>query len=242
MIADRTYTVDELAAAAGVTSTTIRLYQGKGLLPGPELRGRVGHYAPAHLARLRLIAALQERGFSLAAIRALVETWERGATLADVLGLEEQLAGPAEEPLVLGPAEFAGLFPGGEVDPVLARRAVDLGLVELRGADVVVRRPRFLRIGRELVALGLSMEEVLDEYGHLKEAADEIAQRFAGLFERRFWRPAQEEGVTKERVVELTATLTRLRSLASSIVEATVADAIDRAATDRLAAQAGQAQ
>ena len=36
------------------------------------------------------------------------------------------------------------------------------------------------------------------------------------------------------------STLARLRSLASSIVEAAVADAIDRAAGDRLAARAGR--
>lgn len=234
------YTVDELARSAGLTTTTIRLYQGKGLLPGPELRGRVGYYGPAHLARLRLIAALQERGFSLAAIRVLVDTWERGATLGDVLRLEEQLAGEAEEPLVLDPAGFARLFPSGEVDPAVARRAVELGIVELRGTDVVVRRPRLLRIGQELVELGLSVEEVLEEYTHLKAAADEIAGRFATLFEQRFWQPATEQGLDEERVAGLTATLARLRSLASSIVEAAVGDAIDRAATDRLAVQAAR--
>ncbi|MGI8808284.1 MAG: MerR family transcriptional regulator [Acidimicrobiales bacterium] len=232
------YTVDELARTAGVTTTTIRLYQGKGLLPGPELRGRVGYYGSSHLARLRLIAALQERGFSLAAIRVLVDTWERGATLGDVLGLEEQLAGTREEPLVLDAAGFSALFPSGEVDPALARRAVELGIVELRGADIVVRRPRFLRIGQELVELGLSVEEVLEEYAHLRAAADEIACRFATLFEHRFWQPAMDVGLDEARVTELTATLARLRSLASSIVEAAVGDAIDRAATDRLAVQA----
>jgi hypothetical protein len=169
-----------------------------------------------------------------------VDTWERGATLRDVLGLEAQLGGPVEEPLVLDAAGFAALFPGGVVDPQIAQRAVELGIVELRGSDVVVRRPRFLRVGRELVTLGLSVEEVLEEYAHLKGAADEIAGRFAALFERRFWAPAQEAGLNEGRLAELTATLARLRSLASSVVEAAVADAIDRAAGDRLAAQAGR--
>ncbi len=49
------YTIDELAYAAGVTSRSIRLYQDRGLLRGPRLRGRVGLYGEGHLARLRLI-------------------------------------------------------------------------------------------------------------------------------------------------------------------------------------------
>jgi DNA-binding transcriptional MerR regulator len=236
MVVDKTeYSVDELARLAGVTTTTVRLYQGKGLVPGPEIRGRVGFYGPPHLARLRLIGGLRRRGFSLAAIRALVETWERGATLGDVLGLEEELAGPAEEPLVLDAAGFASLFPSGEVDAEVARRAVELGIVELRGTDVVVRRPRFLRVGQELVGLGVPVEEVLEEYAQLRAAADQIAARFADLFERRFWRPAHEEGLNVARTAELTATLARLRGLASSVVEAAVGDALERAAAERVA-------
>jgi DNA-binding transcriptional MerR regulator len=234
------YTVDELARRTGVTTTTIRLYQGKGLLPGPEIRGRVGYYGAPHVARLRLIGGLRRRGFSLAAIRALVDTWERGASLGEALGLEEQLAGPAEEPLVLDAAGFAALFPSGTVDADVARRSVELGIVELRGADVVVRRPRLLRVGEELVALGVPVEEVLEEYGHLKGAADAIAARFADLFERRFWRPAEEEGLDEARTAELAATLARLRSLASSVVEVAVADALERAATERMAQLVGE--
>lgn len=233
------YPVDELARMAGVTTTTIRLYQGKGLLPGPEIRGRVGYYGPPHLARLRLIGGLRRRGFSLAAIGALVDTWERGATLGEVLGLEEQLAGPVEEPLVLDAAGFAALFPSGEVDAEVARRAIELGIVEVRGREVVVRRPKFLRVGQELVSLGVPVAEVLEEYAHLRGAADEIAARFAELFERRFWRPAQEEGLDDARMAELTATLARLRALASSVVEAAVGDALERAAADRMSQLSG---
>ena len=222
------YTVDELARLAGVTTTTIRLYQGKGLLPGPEIRGRVGYYAPAHLARLRLIAGLQEQGFSLAAIRALVDTWERGATLGEILGVDEG-------PVVLDAGEFAAQFPSGEVDAAIARRAVELGIVELRGAQVFVRRPRYLRVGQELVAMGVPVEEVLEEYAHLKDAAEQIADRFASLFERRFWRPAHEGERDQARLAELTAALGRLRALASSVVETAVTDALERAAAQRLA-------
>ena len=66
-------TIDELARAAGTKVSTIRLYQQRGLLPPPAIEGRVGFYDETHLARLRLVADLQTRGFSLAAILAIVD-------------------------------------------------------------------------------------------------------------------------------------------------------------------------
>jgi DNA-binding transcriptional MerR regulator len=66
-------TIEELAHASGVAFTTIRLYQHRRLLPPPQKKGRVGYYDHSHLARLRLIGELRERGFSLAAINELVE-------------------------------------------------------------------------------------------------------------------------------------------------------------------------
>ncbi len=61
-------TVDELAAATGMTVRTTRYYAGLGLLPPPERRGRMAYYGPEHRARLELIRALQDHGFTLAAI------------------------------------------------------------------------------------------------------------------------------------------------------------------------------
>ena len=52
------YRLDELARAAGVASTTVRLYRSRGLLPPPRLEGRTGWYDDAHLSRLCLIARL----------------------------------------------------------------------------------------------------------------------------------------------------------------------------------------
>ena len=87
-------TIDELAREAGVTSRNIRAYQTRGLLPSPRMEGRVGYYDDNHLARLRYIASLQERGFSLAAIQCLLEAWDQGRGLNEVLGFEEALNAP----------------------------------------------------------------------------------------------------------------------------------------------------
>src|ERR1700733_12753611 len=84
-------TIDELARASGTKVSTIRLYQQRGLLPPPAIDGRVGYYDERHLARLRLVADLRGRGFSLAAIRELADTWESGRDLGALLGLERAL-------------------------------------------------------------------------------------------------------------------------------------------------------
>ena len=80
-------TIDELARRAGVVVSTVRLYQNKGLVPPPRRRGRVGYYGIRHLDRLRAIAGLQERGFSLAGIKELFDGLESGESLGAVVGL-----------------------------------------------------------------------------------------------------------------------------------------------------------
>ena len=94
-------TIDELASRAGLPSSTVRLYQTRALIPPPRRAGRQGFYGDGHLARLRLITELQERGFSLAAIKHLVDAWETGRGLDALLGLEAQVAAQRSEPVRL---------------------------------------------------------------------------------------------------------------------------------------------
>src|SRR3954467_5052908 len=83
--------LDDLAREAGVPTTTVRLYQNKGILHRPRLVGRTGYYDGTHLTRLALIARLQDQGFSLSAVARLLETWEAGRDLTDLVGVEQQL-------------------------------------------------------------------------------------------------------------------------------------------------------
>jgi DNA-binding transcriptional MerR regulator len=94
------YTVDELAAATGMTVRTTRYYAGLGLLPPPTRRGRMAYYTPAHRARLELIRALQDHGFTLAAIEKYLARVPGDASVED-LALQRALltswgAGPRE--------------------------------------------------------------------------------------------------------------------------------------------------
>ncbi|MGN6252828.1 MAG: MerR family transcriptional regulator [Marmoricola sp.] len=77
-------TVDELAAVTGMTVRTTRYYAGLGLLPPPERRGRMAYYGPAHRARLELIRALQDHGFTLAAIEKYLARLPEDASVEDL--------------------------------------------------------------------------------------------------------------------------------------------------------------
>lgn len=95
------YTVDELALAANTMTTTVRMYQNKGVLHPPAKKGRVGIYDNSHLDRIQLIIELQRRGHSLAGIADLLHSYEQGESLADLLGLSAlRQPTPVKVPLV----------------------------------------------------------------------------------------------------------------------------------------------
>ena len=228
-------TIDELARAVGTTTRTIRAYQTQGLLPHPRLAGRVGVYDEGHLARLRYIAHLQERGFSLAAIRDLLTAWEEGRSLSDVLGFEEALTAPwtDEVPEVIDADGLRQLFPDladdDEAGAEAVRRAVDVGLLVPEGDGWRVPSPILLRTGAELVAAGIPLSAVLDEHVLLSSDMARVAERFVALFEHHVWEPFVLEGLPAERLGEVTDALLRVRPTAARAVQAVLARSMEQA-------------
>ena len=70
---ERTYKLDELARATGMSPRTVRYYVQRGLLPAPAFRGKDTAYGHEHLVRLRAIRRLQEAFFPLDAIAGELE-------------------------------------------------------------------------------------------------------------------------------------------------------------------------
>jgi DNA-binding transcriptional MerR regulator len=230
--------LDELAREAGVATTTVRLYQNRGLLRGPRLEGRTGFYDEGHLARLALIGRLQQQGFSLAGIGRLLETWEGGRDLAELVGTERELGlllGRRHE-LVLEPQELLARFPAGSLTPELVQRAMGDGLVEpMDDGRFRVPDRRFLDAGATLVRLGIPASVVLDEWSHLSDMADGIAARFVSVFEQHVLpagrRPAPDSGPASD----LAATLAVLRHTAAQVLSAAVDASLAREGGRRLA-------
>jgi DNA-binding transcriptional MerR regulator len=174
------YTVDELARAANTMTTTVRMYQNKGLLHPPARQGRLGIYDESHLARIGLITELQRRGHSLAGIAELIDSYERGEPLTDVLGLSAlREPTPVRIPLV----ELIERLGGGALSPKDMVRAAAAGLVELDGNDAVIADRRFLDIGSALVELGVPPAAVLDEWESLSDEMSRVSARFVRVFE-----------------------------------------------------------
>ncbi|MGW1978679.1 MerR family transcriptional regulator [Streptomyces sp. NPDC001889] len=204
----REYRREELAREAGITVRTLRFYRERGLLPPPRREGRIAWYDGHHLARLRTIAALLERGHTLNGIADLATAFESGRDVGEVLGLGE----PGEEPPVtLTPEELADRF-AGETTPENLATALELGYLATDGDRIVHISRRLLDVSSALVREGVPLSAVLDAGREVRAHADALAELFTDLVRKH----APETGEA------------RLRPLARSVIDAELSMALDR--------------
>ncbi|MGA4849424.1 MerR family transcriptional regulator [Streptomyces sp. G5(2025)] len=201
----------ELAAQAGITVRTVRFYRERGLIPPPRREGRIAWYDEHHLARLRTIAALLERGHTLNGIAELADAFEKGRDVGELLGLGE----PTEEqPVRLTPEELADHF-AGEVTPENLVAALDLGYLGTDGDELVHISRRLLDASSTLVRKGVPLAAVLEAGQRVREHADALAELFVTVL--RDHRPGSAE-----------TDLDELRPVAKAVVEAELSMALDR--------------
>ena len=229
--------IDDLAHRTRVPSTTIRLYQHRGLLPGPRLVGRTGWYGPHHVDRLELIGRLRDEGHSLAGIKRLLASWEEGAGIEELVGAEAGLAAllGGGRAVTLTLPELAEVLPLGALEPATLQEAVDAGLAELT-ADGRVRipDPRFLEVGPALVGMGLDGATVVHEWSALTGSTDAIARRFLDLFETELLPEDALDELPAERIRELAGQLEHLHRLAGQVVQSALDASLARLARERL--------
>ncbi|MFD8145255.1 MerR family transcriptional regulator [Streptomyces sp. NPDC059708] len=206
----REYRTQELAEAAGIPVRTLRFYRERRLLPPPRREGRIAWYDDQHLARLRTIAALLERGHTLGGIAELTAAFEKGrdvGQLGELLGM-----GWSEEtPVRLTPEALADYFEG-EATPENLAASLDLGYLAADGEEIVHVSRRLLDASSALVREGVPLAAVLETGRLVREHADALAALFTELITARLG----EEAVA------------RLRPLAKSVVEAELTMAMDR--------------
>ncbi|GAA2064414.1 hypothetical protein GCM10009801_09010 [Streptomyces albiaxialis] len=237
-LSDAEYRIEDLAHHSGATVRTIRAYQDRGLLPKPERRGRANVYDDSHLARLRQIADLLERGYTLASIKELLQAWDEGRGLGGVLGLVAEVEGPwtDEESGRVTRAELDELFAGEHNDTAVAE-AVSLGvLVPLpdRPDEFLVPSPQELAVAAELHKAGVPLLAITGHLRELRGQMEHIAARFLDFTNEHVFirylgmRPSDSDASEAADLVR------RLRPLAQQTVEAELARAMGKLASRNL--------
>lgn len=229
------YLIDELARVAGTTTRNVRAYQERGLLAPPSKRGRVGIYTESHLARLRLITSLHDRGYATAQITELIEGWQAGRNLAEVLGFEQAVNSPwtDEIPIYLPTDQIRASLPVD--DPGMFDRLVRLRVLKPEGDRCLVPSPQLLTVFAELVSHGFKMADVLALHEAIAPAIDDIARRMVETGASRLISEHGEAWLPRgDQVGEATALLQRLRQLAMSSVQGILAHAMEHHVADVL--------
>lgn len=206
---DQRWRIDDLAHRAGVTVDTIRFYQREGLLPPAERAGRTKVYGGAHIERLQRIRELQERRFSLAAIRALLD--------ADRPGMIDGIFGSSSAAY-----DFATLVERSGMEPELAVRLRDAGLLRdpedfgrdaYDSADLDV-----VRAATELRRFGMPADIVVELVSIYAVGVEEMQTKVVELFRGErgpAWKPGELEAFQETT----TASAADLLPVATRIVE-----------------------
>lgn len=236
---DREYRIEDLAAAAKTTVRNVRAYRQRGLLPAPRYEGRIALYGDKHLARLRTISALLERGYSMENIRELTSAWSRGQKLEDVLGLEAALNAPFNDESA-EPVDAARLIEelGSQVTPQLIAKALEMRVLSLEGAELKAPSPRLLAAGIELSRNGVPLDAMLSELTVLRAAVEQIARRFVALFGEQILGsglPGPRDIQRVERAVR------KVRPLAEVVVDIELAAALEREIREQISTRLGRA-
>ncbi|MFM9444623.1 MerR family transcriptional regulator [Streptomyces acidiscabies] len=199
--------MEELASLAGITVRTLRFYRERKLLAPPRREGRIAWYDDHHLARLRTIAALLERGHTLTGIAELAEALDHGRDITDVLGL----APTEEEPVHLTPEELAARFEG-QTTPENLAAALSLGYLGTDGDEIVHISRRLLDVSSTLVHEGIPLADILAAAHEVRTHTDALADLFTTTL---------LQHLPPER-------LPRLRPLAKAIFDAELSLSLDR--------------
>ncbi|MFT6163331.1 MerR family transcriptional regulator [Zhongshania aliphaticivorans] len=233
----RDYSVEQLAIAANTTVRNIRAYQDRGVLPPPALQGRKGIYNNQHLSRLRLIANLLDRGYTLSSIRELLAALEEGVGLSEILGIETAVNSPwtNEAPITLPMTELVRMF-GTKLTPSAIKTAHDLGLFSVSGSKMRISSMSTLKVAEELCGTGIPLDELLDILRMMRGNVQKVANEFVKLVSQHVLEPYAEQKLPpKEELPKIAELIWRLRPLAEKVVDAELGRAMEIAASRFLA-------
>ncbi len=204
-------TVDELAAATGMTVRTTRYYAGLGLLPPPERRGRMAYYGPQHRARLDLIRALQDHGFTLSAIEKYLSRIPLEAPIED-LAVQRAM-------LTSWTSEKRETLTRRQVEKRAGRRLSDEDLDTLvkvqglrrEGAGYQVLAPFDSAV--QTLDLHIPVDSFVEASAAIGRHMDELADELTAILRDKIVTPFRESEHSEEEAARFEQMFSRLRQL-----------------------------
>ncbi|WP_066933166.1 MerR family transcriptional regulator [Streptomyces sp. NBRC 110611] len=227
----------ELAEEAGITVRTLRFYRERKLIPPPRREGRIAWYNEHHLARLRTIGALLERGHTLGGIADLLSAFEAGRDVGELLGLQGDLQSPLlppwseETPVRLTPEQLVDHF-SRDITPENLSTSFDIGYLAIDGDEFVHISRRLLDASAELVNSGIPLAAVLEAGRRVRAHADALADLFTTLIRTHLLADVLDHAApgpgTAQDLDRIARTIEGLRPLSKGVVEAELSMAMDR--------------
>jgi len=211
-------TIDELAASAGMTVRNTRYYASLGLVPPPVKKGRIAYYDARHQARLSMVRALQEHGFTLQAIeRYMAEV--PGDASAEELALRRAVltswGGGSSEPLTRR-----------QLDERAGRRLSAQEVKDLERTGTIRRvGNRYqvltsLEIGVELLGMSIPIDSVEAAAGAITRHTEALVAELTDILRRQVLEPFRGEEHSAEEAADFERELVRLRQLTLEAVVA----------------------
>lgn len=205
-------TVDELAAEAGMTVRTVRYYAGLGLIPPPVRRGRLAFYSEVHVARLKLVRALQDHGLSLTAIEHYLARIPAGSG-ADELAVQRlALSTWSPQPAERMPRAELERRAGRPVDRATLDVLLAIGVVQQDG-DEVELLPGF-DATLKVLELGISVDGITAAGSAIQRHTAALAEELTEVFASRVIGPYRAQAHhTAEEAAAFQAAIVQLREL-----------------------------
>lgn len=209
---EQLFTIDELARAGGLTVRTTRYYATLGLLPPPARRGRMAIYSAVHLARLELIRALQDHGFTLAAIEKYMKRIPDSASVEELAMQRAMLTswapGPREE-LTRRQLEKKAAR---KLSDEQVERLVMTGAVARSGNNAFELLPAF-DVGVQMLDMDIPLDSMVAASDAITRHMDALADELTEILRTRVLEPYRTRRYSEVDAAKFEATMSRLRQL-----------------------------
>ena len=233
--ADDLLTIDELSSATGLTVRTTRYYATLGLIPPPIRRGRVAYYDRVHRARLDLVRALQDHGFTLQAIGHYLAKVPDDASVEELALQRAMMTSWTTSP----PERLTRR----DLDRRAGRRLSDEEIERLVRLTSVARDGNHflaspsLRVGVELLELDIPSDSLDLATATIRRNVETLVEELSDILRTKVLEPFRREPHSPEDAARMQQTVDRLRQLTLEAVVATFQqaanDVISRSLADR---------